>query len=120
MAGVRLIQLAVEKIFEVREGYKVKWSASVSYQDRDGKLVPDGQLPLRRGHGLMADEKVRSIGTPPDVDADYVARCPECKTLLDGSTEGYGFAMGGGIGSYQYCPSDQCGWFYKLIHGTEA
>lgn len=37
MAGVRLIQLAVEKIFEVREGYKVKWSASVSYRDRDGK-----------------------------------------------------------------------------------
>lgn len=36
MAGVRMIQLAIEKIFEVREGYKIKWTATISYQDEHG------------------------------------------------------------------------------------
>jgi hypothetical protein len=37
------------------------------------------------------------------------APCPKCGTELE---RGYGLA-GGGIGPYEYCPKDGCGYFTK-------
>ncbi len=32
--------------------------------------------------------------------------CPHCRTALE---PGYGFAGGGGLGPYMYCPAEHCG-----------
>lgn len=39
--------------------------------------------------------------------------CPKCKTKK--LVNGYGFAGGGGIGSYESCESKDCGYFHKEI-----
>lgn len=64
-------------------------------------------------------ENATIIGEPPSTDASYNNFCPKCGALLGIDEEGYGFAGGGGMGSYIFCPSDDCDWFYKWIHAPE-
>lgn len=62
----------------------------------------------------------RFIGEPPNTDKNYVAWCPKCgRRLPDGKCEGYGLAMGGGIGHYIYCNNPKCDWFYKMLDADE-
>jgi hypothetical protein len=58
----------------------------------------------------------RIIGGPVQFsDPDYTERCPLCLAKLADEDHGYGFAFGGGIGSYITCPEDGCEWFVKEI-----
>ena len=62
----------------------------------------------------------RFIGEPPNTDENYVAWCPKCgHRLQEGKCEGYGLAMGGGIGHYIYCSNSKCDWFYKMLDANE-
>ena len=63
----------------------------------------------------------RFLGEPPNSDKDYVAWCPKCgRRLPEGHCEGYGFAMGGGMGHYIYCNNPKCDWFYKMLDAEET
>lgn len=48
-------------------------------------------------------------------DANYVAHCPWCDSVLDDDDHGYGLAYGGGIGHYIVCSNKDCHWFIKEI-----
>lgn len=36
--------------------------------------------------------------------------CPRCATHCE---SGYGFAFGGGLGGYEWCPGEGCEWYTK-------
>ena len=63
---------------------------------------------------------VKTIGTPPDTDKDYVSWCPKCGRRLSEHHEGYGLAGGGGLGRYMWCSNSKCDWFYKMLDPVEA
>ena len=60
-------------------------------------------------------EGVLTIGTPPYTDKHYVNWCPNCGRRLMAHNEGYGLAMGGGLGHYIWCSNPRCDWFYKML-----
>jgi hypothetical protein len=63
----------------------------------------------------------RTLGTEPNYDANYKASCPVCGSDIDRlECEGYGLAFGGGLGSYLFCPAEDCKWFYKWLDAEET
>ena len=60
------------------------------------------------------------LGEEPRIDKDYQEFCPKCGRRLNPNDNGYGFAYGGGTGSYIYCNNPNCDWFYKMLDCEEA
>jgi hypothetical protein len=62
-----------------------------------------------------------TIGIPYTIDDNDIARCPICNAQIDDDeyNPGYGFAYGGGLGTYTVCSSDECDWFYKELDLAE-
>ena len=55
----------------------------------------------------------RTIGIPPNREIEGEELCPLCgSNLADEYIPGFGFAYGG-YGTYWYCTSETCLWFYK-------
>lgn len=63
---------------------------------------------------IIQPNGVVTKGIPFVSDDDDVPRCPLCGAdLTDEYQPGFGFAFGG-FGTYWYCTSDDCPWFYKI------
>jgi hypothetical protein len=57
----------------------------------------------------------RTVGIPPNREIEGKEFCPLCGAdLEDEFIPGFGLAHGG-YGTYWYCTSETCPWFYKVM-----
>lgn len=62
---------------------------------------------------VIQDDGQITKGFPPDRSIEGIELCPLCGAdLKDDFIPGFGLAYGG-YGTYWYCTSDDCPWFYK-------
>ena len=72
---------------------------------------------------MSVDKDIRvKLGMPPTYNDKDQMVCPVCGAVqeLDEFQPGYGFAYGGGLGTYWYCTASGCDWFYKIIDPAES
>jgi len=62
-----------------------------------------------------------TLGVEPTYDPDDRMVCPNGHVQEDDEYQpGYGLAYGGGLGTYYYCTTEGCDWFWKVLDWEES